>query len=502
MSMVLLPTTALALLAWLMIRQLAKLTKKPKLDMPYLDFEDGDNSMQRYLHDAGSILERGYEQYLKEGLPFAMFNYMDASTPMAVIPLKYLEEVRSASTCKLSFNSFLNKSTVAKDIGGPLVTDRVIRVVRQDLNRALNEMIEPIQQACDKVFGILLPPSRDWTPLNGHSLLWPLVSRIMARTFVGPELWDSEEWHAVVSSYFHAGLAASQRVRDGYHPWLRWTAKYFDKDIKAIYAVRRKGEELLKPVIDARIADARNQANGQGPGFNDGVRWLVDAYRAENKPIKAEQIMQDEAFLVGASVHGITVNALSILFDLMDRPESLAEIQAEISQVHAEYGGWTRKSLGALRVMDSFMKESQRLHTPQHCTMQRRALEGYTFKDGLYIPAGTSIFLPSRLLGRDPDVHPDGAKFDAKRWKRMREEGDATKFHFASLQNDMLPWGSGPHACPGRFLVQEVIKIIFIHLVTKYDVKYSEGVESRPPDYLEHTNSIPNIMALLLFKER
>jgi len=107
--MVLLPTAAAALVVWLIIRQLAKLAKKPKLDMPYLNFKNDDNSMQRYLHNSENILEQGYEQYLKKGLPYSMFNCMDAPTPMAVLPVKYLEEVRNASSSKLSFTSLLNK---------------------------------------------------------------------------------------------------------------------------------------------------------------------------------------------------------------------------------------------------------------------------------------------------------------------------------------------------------------------------------------------------------
>lgn len=135
-------------------------------------------------------------------------------------------------------------------------------------------------------------------------------------------------------------------------------------------------------------------------------------------------------------------------------------------------------------------------------TMQRIAMEDFTFKDGLTIPAGISIFLPSRLLGHDPDIHADASEFDAKRWKKMKEQGDATKNHLASLQDDMLPWGSGPHACPGRFLVQDTMKIIFIQILTKYDFNYAGGVTSRPPDVLEHTNCIPDMSTLLSFKER
>ncbi|KAI0124122.1 cytochrome P450 [Xylariales sp. AK1849] len=419
--------------------------------MPYLSFMDGDNSPQRYVHDTGSLLAQGYERYSKKGLSFSMFNSTDASRPIAVLPVKYLGEVRSASASKLSFTSYLNK---------------------------------------------------DWTSHSAFALLLPLVSRLMARVLLGPELWDNDEWHTVVTAYFQAGFAASARVRDTYHPWLRWTSRYLDKDVKAIYAARRKGQAILKPVIEARIADSRNSASGQGHGFNDGVRWLVDLYLADFKRVNADQIMQDEAFLVAASVHSIALTTLSVLLDFVDRPDVLADVRYEISQVYAEHGGWTRQSLAALRLLDSFMKESQRLNNFQYNTMQRMALVDYTFKDGLRIPAGTSIVIPSRLVGRDPEIHADAAQFDAQRWKRLREQGDATKFHFASLQDDMLPWGSGPHACPGRFLAQEIIKLIFIHLVTKYDIKYPEGVESRPPDLSQHANSNPNIMALLLFKER
>jgi hypothetical protein len=109
MLVALVPTSALALATWLIIRYLTKLAKGTKLDMPHLDFGDGNNSTQRYVHGTGSILEQGYKIYLKKGSPFAMYNFMEASRPMAMLPVKYLAEVRSASTSKLSFTTFLNK---------------------------------------------------------------------------------------------------------------------------------------------------------------------------------------------------------------------------------------------------------------------------------------------------------------------------------------------------------------------------------------------------------
>lgn len=109
METALILTLGIAVAAGLIIQQWAKTTKRPKLNMPYLDFKNGDNSMQHYFDDSKSILERGYEQYLKKGLPFSMFNCMDVSKPMAVLPIKYLEELRNASSTKLDFATLLNK---------------------------------------------------------------------------------------------------------------------------------------------------------------------------------------------------------------------------------------------------------------------------------------------------------------------------------------------------------------------------------------------------------
>lgn len=263
--------------------------------------------------------------------------------------------------------------------------DLVIRIVRQDLNKSLSrlylvviflallistldELIDPVQQVTDKTLAKIIPQGQGWTTLSGQALFWPLITRIMARNLLGPELWDNEEWHTVTSTYLYVGMLAAQHVRDRYPRPLRWLAKYVDPYVKAIYSTRRKGEQILKPALEARVANSESRDQGQGANtYNDGLQWLVDAYRAKDEPVKVEQIMQDVAYLLAASVHGIVLTSLSALFDLIDRPASIDEIRDEISQVYAEHGTWNRQSLGALHVMDSFFKESQRLHTSQHC---------------------------------------------------------------------------------------------------------------------------------------
>ncbi|KAK5657868.1 hypothetical protein OQA88_2416 [Cercophora sp. LCS_1] len=520
---------AVLVAGWFLFGVLAKsfLKKTPKLDIPHVDFADGGKrTMERYAQEGNSLLIRGYHEYSKKGLPFSVFNSTNTSRPLVVLPTKYLEEVRNAGATKLSFNEFLNKSQISADIGAPLITDRTIHVVRQDLNKSLSEsaypdkvpygaqtnmeqddLIQPLHQVCAKVVPRLIPPSKDWTPHNGFMLLFQLSSRLMARVIVGPELWDDDDWHQACNLYFHAGMIATNRVRNGYPSWLRWTSRFLDKYVMAIHMARRKGKAILKPIVEACQAQFKESTKETKHRLGDGVSWLVESYLASGKSsVSPGDIMQDASFLLAASVPSTTSTALSILMDLVDvdHANMLAEIRDEISTVYAEHGNcWTRRALGALQRLDDFMKESQRMHNLQYNTMQRLALQDYIFKDGLRIPAGTPLVMPSRLLGLDPDLHPAPEQFDPSRWKRMREQhGDATKFHFASVHDDMLPWGSGPHACPGRFLAQHMIKLILIHFVTRYDIKHGEGDGHRPPDMPDHGTEAPNMGAMLLFKER
>jgi len=39
---------------------------------------------------------------------------------------------------------------------------------------------------------------------------------------------------------------------------------------------------------------------------------------------------------------------------------------------------------------------------------------------------------------------------------------------------DSLIWGRGPYACPGRYMVQDVLKLMFVHILMHYDFKYPE----------------------------
>ncbi|KAK0621904.1 cytochrome P450 [Bombardia bombarda] len=487
----LLSTTVAVGIAWLLRKFLMA---RQTADVPYIEFYER-NTMTRYLSDTRNLMRRGYKHYTREGKPFAMLNQIDLARPLVNLSLKYLKEVRSAPYSQLSFPLSVAKSTVVNEIGGPIMTDEAIKVVRLAVNRSLTELIPHMQEQCLVAYKELMPDCQDWTPIVTFPLLLKIFIRITARLFIGSELCNNHEWLDLVIDFTNAVFKASYSVRARYRPYTRWLANYFDPDVKQVYKLRYKAGELLCPVLEARKA-------GEGE-YADGVQWLWDEYHGSGKELTPDKLALDEFIIIIASIHSSAATALSILYDLINHPHSLAEIRTEVEQVKREHGAWTRHSLAALRVLDSFMKESQRVHTLQQLTLQRIAVKPFTFNDGLHLPAGTQISLPNELISKDPDFWgPNAAQFDPKRFLHKREGEDANNSHFASVSDDMLPFGSGTHTCPGRFLAQDVTKLMFVHLLTNYDIEYSEGVVGRPADVVRHHNVMPDTSVVLLFWKR
>lgn len=203
----------------------------------------------------------------------------------------------------------------------------------------------------------------DWTAVSPYHFIVSMVARMSSRVMVGAELCGNDEWVGQSIQTTINVMTASQSVRANYHPWMRWLSQYFDEPTKVVVKNRQRAVELLRPVLDARKTALKSQSGAETSRYNDGVQWLLEEYRGLNKELTAEKLAQDELFLTIASIHSTSATLLSTLFDLMDHPESLKEIREEISRMQAQNPRVNRKALNELRVLDSFMKESQRIHS-------------------------------------------------------------------------------------------------------------------------------------------
>ena len=198
-------------------------------------------------------------------------------------------------------------------------------------------------------------------------------------------------------------------------------------------------------------------------------------------------------------------------------------LREEIESVLKECGGeWTLESMGNLKKLDSFVKETLR-HSGHlvgkrlpstgidyalakdvtTATFQRKALRPITLSDGNIIPAGTFTFSPANAINFDPNIYPDAQKFDGLRFYNLRQAApeNEKKYQLTSITKTQMQFGSGRHACPGRWFASHQIKVVLAALLKQYDIKLREG-EGRPKGLLFQTNQFPNLSAVILFKNR
>ena len=195
-------------------------------------------------------------------------------------------------------------------------------------------------------------------------------------------------------------------------------------------------------------------------------------------------------------------------YNLAAYPQYIHELRDEIRTVLADHGGvFTSAAMQAMKKLDSFIKETMRLHPGGPASFQRKVNKSFTLSNGQVIPAGVVIAIPSAAICHDPDVFPDPHKFDPWRFSRLREQARAAGeveaaavnqfvsvnanvmtvrlftlhmlLHRQKIWLTLVQFGVGRHACPGRFFAANEIKMIVANVVLAYDIKMPDGVEGR-----------------------
>lgn len=100
-----------------------------------------------------------------------------------------------------------------------------------------------------------------------------------------------------------------------------------------------------------------------------------------------------------------------------------------------------------------------------------------TLSNTTYIPPNVTLVSATQAASIDPTNYPNPSTFDPYRFLRMRQASneEAGKHQFVTLTKDLITFGYGRHACPGRFFAANEIKIIFCEVLRRFDVETREG---------------------------
>lgn len=176
------------------------------------------------------------------------------------------------------------------------------------------------------------------------------AARISSRVFSGLELCRNEEWLALTPQYVIDAFMAARRLQN-WPKSLTRIVHWFLPETRRLRAQVRRTRELVSPIIEKRRRDPARAAKAF-----DAIAWTDEI--ANGRPI------DNAVFQLGlalAAIHTTTEQVTHIMFELLDHPEYIDRLRDEITQT-VGVGGWKKSSLYNLKLMDSVLKETLRVH--------------------------------------------------------------------------------------------------------------------------------------------
>ena len=183
-----------------------------------------------------------------------------------------------------------------------------------------------------------------------------VVARLTSHAFLGPELARNPDWIRITSSFAVAVFNAGHDLRPyPYH--VRKIAQYWVHRCKVAREMVNQAGQLIRPIIEQRRA-AKRAAVAAGepiPKYEDAIEWCEKAAKGSYyNPVNIQFLFS----LTSISTIGDTLS--KAMLDLAEHPELFEPLRREVIEVLGQ-GGLEKTSLYKLKLLDSFLKESQRL---------------------------------------------------------------------------------------------------------------------------------------------
>ncbi|KAM0281161.1 hypothetical protein ACHAO9_010849 [Fusarium lateritium] len=431
----------------------------------------GIKRRMEFAKDAGDLIEKGRQVF-----PQQPYHMMTDTCDLLILPPKFVDGIRNNPDLNFTesvvedFHASIPGFEPFRDGREDVLTKTV---VRKQLTKLLNQVTEPLSVETDFALEHHFGTSSEWKEYEIFEEVLDVVARVSTRVFLGSELCRNEEWLSITKNYTVDSFIAAYILRIFPKP-LRHIAHWFVPQCQRIRQQFADSKKLIMPVIQARrTLRERMQVEGKPtPDFNDAIDWLD--HEAKGEPY-------DEAScqlgLSMAAIHTTTDLIVESIQNIMLHPELVEDLRKEIVQVLGAQG-WKKTSLYNLKLVDSVVKESQRLRPAGMIAMQRTAIRDTKLPDGSVLPKGQrcaiDVYGPSGMADRENYENPDD--FDPYRFARMRgQPGLDAKSHLVSTGPAHLGFGHGQHSCPGRFFSSNEIKVVLCHLLINYDWKFAPG---------------------------
>ncbi|KAF2157929.1 cytochrome P450 [Myriangium duriaei CBS 260.36] len=463
--------------------------------IPFVHLDgEGSKSSNDWIKDGKAVLSKGLDKF------YGPFQVMTGTGPKIVLPNRYADELRNhpdlnfpKSVAKDLFASYPGFEALHASTKDDNFIQEVVRVkLTQSLGLVTNDLVEETASSMQLIFG----DDPEFGVRRIKQDLLDLVSRMSSRVFLGKDLARNKRWLEISKDYTVDIFNAATELR-AMSPLTRPFKHWLNPTCRRLRAAVRDAETLIQPEVDKRVERVRKaqEAGVKAPKVADTIGWMHEVARG-----RSMNYVHCQLSISLAAIHTTSETLTRAILDMCAHPEIVQPLREEVIQVLGK-DGWAKTSLYKLKLMDSFLKESQRTSVMSWTSMNRYVERTITLKDGTVLPRGSRIMVSASSFN-DPTVYPDPEKFDVCRFLAMRSRpGQENNWQFVTTSPDHMLFGHGQHACPGRFFASNEIKIALCHFLLKYDMKLVDG-EERPQDLEFEGTSLVNPDGRIMMRRR
>jgi cytochrome P450 len=331
------------------------------------------------------------------------------------------------------------------------------------------------------------PPEHTW-----HRKLWnpaftqaymerylPLMQRVIAEHLAHwGEQGEIDLYHEARTITFHVAAAALAGIERG--PEVERLQKLFYALIAEGASTLQSIDERLPKALKARdalhallldlIAERRHvPARAR---TNDVLGLIVEARDEEGRVLSDEQVAGHLNILLVAGHETTTVLTAYTLYRLATLPDWRRRVESELDALLPDpHEPLSVAATQELKTLDTFIKETGRLHTPVR-SVPRQILQEVEFA-GYTLPAGTQVRLALAACHHLPSVFAEPEAFDPDRFAPPREEDKRTPY-------GLVTFGGGPRLCIGIHFATIEVKAIVAQVLRFYRL---EPLGDQPPEH-------------------
>ncbi|RPA85164.1 cytochrome P450 [Ascobolus immersus RN42] len=478
-------------------------------------------------------IRTGYHEYNLIGKPFRVPNFFRGD--IVFLPSSALKEVRSASSSKISnvaaiidtlaidkvlINKELQMHPYHIDLTHTAITKNLASIVpdlEDEITHAFNTLIEPKLPEIEDAEG--------WTKLEWEDLK-EIMDRTANRTFVGfpqcrnrkllrivNDFTSSVVTTGIIMGFFPMFLRAYiapfaalinnlrvkrvERMLAGIITQRLELANQFKERVEDVGSQQELPNDFLQALVNTAIE------HGEGNVSNITLRIMVMDFSSihttnnaiQNCLLNLASTHDYQSSRLETYVEELRTELLAVYADSDVKPKPTSYSQS----FHGKTTGWTLNDLQKLVGLDSFIGETLRLHylNPGSVLRKVTADHGFDLKSiDLHLPNHTIFAFAGSEFNQENYEKPK--QFNGFRsslpYQYIKEQETIDAIELARRHgftpngrtstntghSNFLSFGTGRHACSGRFYAVAALKLMLKHVLLNYDVRLEGGRKSRP----------------------